>query len=52
MKHTVTDLNDPNGSVMVSRSILGNFCFETLFGELGAEISPLANSYKQSKLLH
>ena len=52
MKHTVTDLNDPNESVMFSRSILGNFFFETFFGELEVELSPLAYSDKQSELLH
>ena len=39
MKHTVTDLNDANKLVMFSNSILGNFCFETFFGELEAETS-------------
>ena len=47
MKHTVTDLNGPNKVVMFSRSILGNFFFETFFGELEAEIYPLEYSYKQ-----
>ena len=36
MKHTVTDLNDPNEPMMFSNSILGNFFFETFFGELEA----------------
>ena len=40
MKHTVTDLNDPNETVMFSNSILGKFCFETFFGELEDEIYP------------
>ena len=39
MKHTVTDLNDPNELVMFSNAILGNFYFDTFFGELEAEIS-------------
>ena len=52
MKHTVTDLNDPNEPIMFSNSILGNFCFETFFGELEAEISPYADSNEQSKILH
>ena len=33
MKHTVTDLNDSNETVMFSRSILGNLCFDTFFEE-------------------
>ena len=52
MKHMVTDLNDPNEAVMLSRSIFGNFFFKTFFGELEDEISPLVDSYQQSKLLH
>ena len=45
MKHMVTDLNDRNELVMFSKSILGNFCFETFFGELNIELSANANSY-------
>ena len=52
MKHTVTDLNDPNEPVMFSNSILGNFCFETFFGEMEAELSPYANSNEQYELFH
>ena len=36
MKHTVTDLNDPNEPVMFSNSILGNVFFDKFFGELEA----------------
>ena len=52
MKHTVIDINDPNEPVMFSNSILGNFCFETFFGELEAETSICMNSNEQSELLH
>ena len=52
MKHMVTDLNDLNDPIMFSRSIIDNFCFKTFFGELEAEFSHLAGSYKQSELLH
>ena len=52
MKHTVTDLNDPNEPIMFSNSMLGNFCFDTFFRDLEAEISPYANSNKQSELFH
>ena len=48
----VTNLNDENESIMFSNSILGNFCFDTLFGELETELSPLMNSNKQSEPLH
>ena len=51
MKHTVTDLNDLNDSIIFSRSILGNFCFDTFFEDLEAELSPPANSDKQYELL-
>jgi hypothetical protein len=51
MKHTVTDLNDTNEPMMFNHSILGNFCFETFFGELEAETSTYADSNEQSKLL-
>ena len=50
MKHTVTDLNDPNELVMFSRYILGNFYFHTFLEELEVELSPCANSDKQSEL--
>ena len=52
MKHMITDLNDPNESVMFSRSILDNLCFDTFFEELEVGLSPCANSNKQYKLLH
>ena len=44
MKHTIIDLNDLNEPVMFSNSILGNFCFETFFGELEVETSQYADS--------
>ena len=52
MKHTVTDLNDTNELVMFFNSILGNFFFDTFFGELEAELSPFMNLEKLSELLH
>ena len=52
MKHTETDPNDPNEPVMFSKSIPGNFCFDTFFGELEVELSPFADSNTQSELLH
>jgi hypothetical protein len=51
MKHTVTDLNDANEPVMFNHFILGNFCFETFFGELEAETSTFTNSNEQPELL-
>ena len=52
MKYTVTDLNDPNETVMCSKSTLGNFCFDIFFEELKDELSHTVNSDKQSELLH
>ena len=51
MKHTVTDLNDPNEPVMFSNSILGNSCFETFFGEFEAETSTFTYLNEQFELL-
>ena len=51
MKHIVTDLNDTNEPVMFNHSIVGNFCFETFFGELEAETSTYTDSNEQSELL-
>ena len=36
---------------MFNHSILGNFCFETFFGELEAKTSTYADSNEQSELL-
>ena len=52
MKHMVIDLNDPNETIMFSRSILGTFCFDTSFEELEAKLSHTMNSNKKSELLH
>ena len=52
MKHMTTDLNDPNELVMFPNSILGNFCFETFFGELEVELSPYTDSNEQFQLFH
>ena len=49
--YTVTNLNDTNELVMLSHSILGNFLFETFFGELEVETSTCVDSNKQSELL-
>ena len=52
MKHMVTNLNDPNKLVMFSRSILGNFSFDTFFEYLEDDLSHTANLDKHSELLH
>ena len=50
MKHTVTKLNDLSEPVMFSNSILGNFYFETYFGELEAKASTCTDPNEQSEL--
>lgn len=48
----VTNLNDPNKTVMFSGYTLGNLCFDTFFEELEAKLSHTMNSNKQSELFH
>jgi len=52
MKHVAIDLNDPNEPVMFNNSILGNYSYETFFGNFTAEPSSLVESESQSKILH
>ena len=52
MKHMETSLNDPNELVMFSNSILKSFFFDTFFGELEDELSPLVDLEKKDELLH
>ena len=52
MKRIVIDMNDPNETVMFSRSNLGNLCFDTFFERLEAKLSPCVKSDKKSELLH
>jgi hypothetical protein len=52
MKHMVNGLHGLNEPVMFSNSILGNFYFDTFFGELEVELSPFTYSDTQSALLH
>jgi hypothetical protein len=52
MKHVVTDLNDPNEPVMFNNSILGNYSYDTFFGNYTYEISSFVESNTQSEILH
>ena len=52
MKHTVTELNDPNEPIMFSNSILGNYCFDTFFGEFEAKTCYVIESYSWSEVIH
>ena len=44
MKHIVTELEAPNEPIMFSNTILGNYCFDTFFGDFPAEESPIPKS--------
>jgi hypothetical protein len=52
MKHVVIDLNDPNDSIIFNPSILGNYIYDSFFGNHTAEISPHAESFTQFEILH
>ena len=52
IKYMVTYLNDTNESVVFSNSIMWNIFFDTFFGELEVELSPLADLDKQFEHLH
>ena len=52
MKHTVTELNDPNEPIMFSNSILSNICFDTFFGELETKLYAFTDSNTQYEILH
>ena len=41
MKDTVIELEDPNEPIMFINTILGNYCFNTLFGDFLVEESPV-----------
>ena len=51
MKQKIIDLNNTNEPVMFNHSILGNFCYETFFGELEEETSTCVDSNEQSDFL-
>jgi hypothetical protein len=52
MKHVVTDLNDPNEPIMFNHSILGNYSYDTFFGNHTTDISSYAESNTQYEILH
>ena len=39
MKHTITKLDAPNEPIMFINTILGNYCFDTFFGDFPTEES-------------
>jgi hypothetical protein len=52
MKHTVTDLNDPNEPIIFSNSTLGNFCINSFFGNFPVESSPFIELGLHYEILH
>ena len=52
MKQTVTDLNNSNESVSYFSAQIEHFTFNTFFGDLSADISPVENVQKQSQITY
>jgi hypothetical protein len=52
MKHVATNLNYPNEPIMFNHSTLGNYSYNSFFGNHIAEISPCVESSTQSEILH
>ena len=52
MKHIITDLDKSNELVVFINSILGKYYLDTYFGDFIVNLSPHAETNKQSKLLH
>ena len=45
MKHTVTKLEAPNETILFINTILGNYCFDTLFKDFLAEETPISDNF-------
>jgi hypothetical protein len=52
MKHVVTKLNDSNEPIMFNHSILGNYSYDSFFGNHTTEISSHVESNTQFEILH
>jgi hypothetical protein len=52
MKHVVIDLNDPNDPILFNHSILGNYSYDSIFGNHIVDISSYVESNTQSEILH
>jgi hypothetical protein len=52
MKHVVKDLNDSNEPIMFNQSILGNYSYDSFFGNTTVEISSYEESSTQFEILH
>ena len=51
-KYVLTNLNMPNEDMKFCQSPLGNYCFDTCFGNFEAETIKADESSKQSETLH
>ena len=52
MKQTVIDLNGSNKSVSFFDNQIEHFTFDTFFGDLPADVSPIENEQKHSQVTH
>ena len=52
MKQTVTDLDGSNESVSFFNNKIEHFTFDTFFGDLPADVSPIENEQKHSQVTH
>ena len=52
MKQTVTDLNGSNESVSFFDNQIEHFTFDTFFGDLPVDVSPIENKQKHSHVTH
>ena len=52
MKQIVTDLDGSNESVSFFNNQIEHFTFDTFFGDLPADVSPIENEQKQSQVTH
>ena len=44
MKHTITELEAPNEPIMFINTILGNYYFDTFFGDFSVDESSVPNN--------
>ena len=52
MKQTVIDIDGSNESISYFSAHIENFTFDTLFGYLPADVSPVENVQKHSQITH
>jgi hypothetical protein len=52
MNYVVTDVNDPNEPIILNHSILGNYSYDTFFGNHTVEIYSYEESNTQYEIIH